>query len=110
MSEHKIRNVRIFFFHDASQGVFILHHGAEPGIAPVAPGIVHHGCFAVSHVVVGSHNKACIHKFYDHVEVPSGVFTKAVHQLYDTFWLGSRHIDPALHLVPFVVGWETYFM
>ena len=110
MTKHEIRQVRIFFFHHSSQGVFILHHSAETGIAPIAPGIVHHSGFSMTHMVVGGYNKPGVHQFHNHMKIPSGMLAKPMHQLHDALRLRCRHINPALHSISLIIRRKAYFM
>ena len=82
--------------------MFILHHSVRPGLAPVAPGIVFKRCFPVAHMVVGSHDVSGFQVFYNHVEIPPGMFAEAVNQLDNSLWLRGRDIDPTVDGISFV--------
>lgn len=68
------------------------------------------GRFPVPHMVVGSYDEACIHKFGNHVQISSGMLAESVDNLYQPFRPGSRDINPSLYLVTFVVRRKAYLM
>ena len=110
VAEHEVRKVRIHFLDQGGEFVLVLHHSAEALVAPVAPGIVHHGGFAVAYVVVGCNDIAGLHKIHDHVQISSGVLSEAVHQLNDAARLCCRNVNPARHIISLIKGSKTYFM
>ena len=61
-------------------------------------------------MIVGSNNKAGVHECDNHMQVPSGVFTKTVDQLNNPPGFTCGYIDPGLYHVALVVGEETEFM
>ena len=110
VAEHEVRKVRIHFLDQCGERVLVLHHGAVALIAPITPGVVHHGGFAVTHVIVGRNDIAGLHKIHNHMEISSGMFSEAVHQLNDSARLRCRNVDPTLHVISLVKGSKTYFM
>lgn len=110
MPEKEIGKVRVFLTDQFLQRVFVFHHGVEPCIAPVAPDAAYHCRFPVPHMVVGSYDEACIHKFGNHVQISSGMLAESVDNLHNPFRPGSRDINPSLYLVTFVVRRKAYLM
>ena len=64
----------------------------------------------MSNMVICSNDIPCIHKFYDHMEITTGMFTKAMDHLYNSFWFAGRYINPTLHLITVIKGMKTNFM
>ena len=110
VAEHEVRKIRIHFFDQGGERVLVLHHGAETLVAPIAPGVVHHGGFAVTYVIIGRDDIAGLHKIHDHMEISSGMLSEAVHQLNDSAWLCCRNVNPALHIISLIKRFKTYFM
>ena len=64
----------------------------------------------MTYVVVSRDDIAGLHKIHNHVQVSSGVFSEAVHQLNDAARFCCRNVDPALHIISLIKGSKTYFM
>ena len=110
MAEEEVWQIWIFFLDDVHQTFFVFNHRFRTFVAPVAPGAVQLSRFAVADVVICSDDEACFQIAHDHVEIAAGMLAKTMHQLHDADGICRRHIDPGLHIVAFVVGWESEFV
>ena len=110
VSEHKIRDIRVFFLNQLFEPVLVLHHRLRSIVSPVSPGVIDDGCLAVPHMIICCNNVAGVHHFAYHVEISSGMFTESVNQLYNSLYLCCRYIYPSLYIITFIVRKKTNFM